>query len=125
MNKTEVEQYKQKLIVLKEKVAGVLENITRDNLNSEMRDISGDLSGYSMHMADVGTENFDREVSLNIAGHENEIVHQIDMAIERIDEKKFGLCEMCSEYISSKRLDAIPYALNCIKCESELEKERS
>jgi DnaK suppressor protein len=125
MDKEQRENYRRKLLELKEQITGIVQNIANDNLKSQMRENSGDLSGYSLHMADMGTDNFDREFALSIAGRENDILHLIEAALERIDEASYGLCENCEKPISDKRLDAIPYAAHCITCESELEKGRS
>ncbi|MBN1521246.1 MAG: TraR/DksA C4-type zinc finger protein [Candidatus Aureabacteria bacterium] len=125
MKKEDYENYRKKLIELKEKIEGVFENLTRDHLKEQMRDSSGDLSGYSLHMADAGTDNFDREFAINIAGRENEILQAIDRTIEKIDNQTYGICEMCGQEITTKRLDAIPYAERCFTCESEIEKEQS
>ena len=125
MNKKKQDEYKEKLFEMKEKITSVFENIAKEHLNESIRESSGDLSGYSMHMADAGTDNWDREFALSIAGRENEILHKIDYALNKIDEKTFGMCEMCEVEIASNRLDAIPYAENCIKCESEIEKEQT
>jgi len=124
MNKKDLENYRTKLIELKEKLGGVLENIAKEHLNEQMRDKSGDLSGYSLHMADAGTDNFEKEFALSVAGRETEVLYHIDRALERIDNNTFGTCDMCKEDITSNRLDAIPYAARCIKCESEMEKEQ-
>lgn len=125
MNPKNIEKYKQRLLDIKENIAKLVQNITEENLNSEMRENSGDLSGYALHMADIGTENFDREFALNIAGRENETLHKVNMALEQCNAKTFGTCEMCSNDISENRLNAIPYALHCITCESKIEKEQS
>ena len=120
-----MENYRAKLIELKEKLSGVFENIAKEHLNEQMRDKSGDLSGYSLHMADAGTDNFDKEFALSVAGRETEVLYKIDHALEKIDNNTFGTCEMCEQDIAGSRLDAIPYAIRCIKCESEMEKEHS
>ena len=125
MKKNECEKYKQTLVEMKEKITGLCENITRDILNAQMKETSGDLSGYSLHMADVATDNFDREFALGIAGRENEIIQQIDEALQKIEDKEYGICEICQAAISEKRLEALPYAPRCIKCESEIEKEQA
>ena len=124
MKRKDLEYFKKKLIELKEKIAGVYEHLTNETLKEQLRDATGDLSGYSLHMADAGTDNFDREFTLSIAGRETEILYAIDEALEKIENKTYGICEICGKEISHKRLEAIPYAARCVKCEEELEKEK-
>lgn len=100
-----------------------LQQLSENNLNRSQRDSSGDLSGYSYHMADVGTDNFGREMELNIASNENERIRMIDEALERIEEGNFGACVACEGKISVERLRAIPYARLCIECARESEKK--
>ena len=117
--------YKDKLGDIKEQIARIFDNISKEHLNEQMRDSSGDLSGYSMHMADAGTDNWDREFALNIAGRENDILYKIDKALEKIEDSSYGICEVCEGEITNNRLNAIPYAERCIKCDAAIEKEQS
>ena len=124
MDKKALETYHNKLIILKERLSNLYQNIAKEHLKEQMREQTGDLSGYSLHMADAGTDNFEKEFALNVAGRETQVLYQIDRALEKIENKSFGSCEMCEGSISANRLDAIPYAARCIKCESEIENEQ-
>ena len=86
------------------------------------KEASGDLSGYSYHMADMASDSYDRELSLNIASEEQEIIYEIDEALKRIEEGKYGKCLSCNKRIPVKRLTAVPYAKYCIQCQSKEEK---
>jgi len=108
----------------RKKITGDLAHLEKDTLNLSQRDASGDLSGYSFHMADMATDNFDREFNLDLATNEQELLNRVDEAIRKIDEGKFGICEICAKPISQKRLIAVPYARFCIKCQAEEEKKR-
>ena len=101
-----------------------IDHIERDTLNKSQRDSSGDLSGYTFHMADQATDNFDTEFNLDIASNEQKFLNEIDEALKRIDEGIFGVCEQCEKSISIKRLKAVPYARYCIKCQEGLEKNK-
>jgi DnaK suppressor protein len=91
-------------------------------LNKSSKDASGDLSGYSFHMADMATDLYDREFSLGLAEGERIILFDLEDAIRRIDEGTYGLCEDCGSKISKQRLMAMPQAENCIKCQEKKEK---
>ncbi|MDP2921639.1 MAG: TraR/DksA C4-type zinc finger protein [Candidatus Omnitrophota bacterium] len=123
MIRSESAKYKKLLMEIREGIAGDIDHIAKENLKSQ-KESSGDLSGYSYHMADMASDSYDRELSLNIAGGEQEIVYDIDEALKRIKEGKFGLCITCGKSIPKKRLNAVPYAKYCIQCKSKEEKNK-
>ncbi len=123
MTKSELAKYKKLLIKVREAINGDINHIAKENLKSQ-RESSGDLSGYSFHMADMASDSYDRELSLNIAGGEQEIIYEIDDALKRMGEGKFGLCLSCDKKIPQKRLNAVPYAKYCIQCKSKEEKDK-
>lgn len=123
MTKQELVKYKKLLIKVREGIAGDISHITKESLKSQ-KESSGDLSGYSFHMADMASDSYDRELSLNIASEEQEIVYEIDEALKRIEECKFGKCISCDKKIPQKRLNAVPYAKYCIQCKSKEEKNQ-
>ncbi|MBI4970892.1 MAG: TraR/DksA C4-type zinc finger protein [Candidatus Omnitrophica bacterium] len=104
-------------------VAAGIDHFTTDNLNMSQRDASGDLSGYTFHMADVATDNFDREFSIDLASNEQQLLNRIDEALKKIEEGTYGVCENCNVPIGMERLKAVPYARLCIKCKEEEEKK--
>lgn len=123
MTKQELIKYKKLLMKLREGIAGDISHIAKENLKSQ-KESSGDLSGYSFHMADMASDSYDRELSLNIAGEEQQIVYEIDEALKRIEDGKFGKCISCDKKIPQKRLNAVPYAKFCIQCKSKEEKNK-
>ena len=124
IKKSDLGHFRKLLEATRKKIAGDLNHLEKDSLNLSQRDASGDLSGYSLHMADMATDNFDREFNLGLASSEQKILNQIDETLRKIDEGKFGICETCSKPISKKRLLALPYTRSCIKCQSEEEKKK-
>ena len=70
-------------------------------------------------MAELGTGNFDQELTLSLVGNGKDALGQIDAAIERINGGSYGRCEVCGGKIAKSRLDAIPYAAHCIRCASQ------
>jgi DnaK suppressor protein len=109
--------------LLKQK-AQILEELmnVRGQSNKSTKDAAGDLSSYTFHMADMATDLYDREFSLEMAEGERERLFDLDDAIKRIDEGAYGVCDMCDKPILKQRLKAIPQAQNCIKCQEEVEK---
>ena len=123
MNKRDRKRFKKQLEELRVNLSQGLQQLSENNLNRSQRDSSGDLSGYSYHMADVGTDNFGREMELNIASNENERIRMIEEALERIEDETYGKCVSCDGKINIERLKAIPYARLCIECARESEKK--
>lgn len=74
-------------------------------------------------MAELGSDNFDQELTLNLLGSENDALDQIEEALERIKNGSFGQCEVCGTKIPKARLEAIPYAALCVQCASQREED--
>ena len=124
LGKKELDRFKKILQDIRKKIAGDLQHLEGDSLNTNQRDASGDLSGYSFHMADMATDNFDREFTLGLASNEQQTLNMIDDALRKIDEGTYGDCEECAKVISQKRLVAMPHARLCIKCQELEEKKK-
>ncbi len=121
----ELKEYRQRLLNLRDQVVDGISFLSGDNLNRSQRDASGDLSGYSLHMADQGTDNYDREFALNLVSSEQDILYEIDEAIRRIDSGKYGICELTGEPIERARLKVIPYARYSVAAQSEMERGKT
>jgi len=124
MEKEELAKLKLQLTEQRDRIISGLNHIERDTLNKSQRDAAGDLSGYSFHMADQATDNFDTEFSLDIASNEQNLLNEIDEALKRMEDGAFGSCEQCKKPIALKRLKAVPYTRYCLKCQAEAEKKR-
>ena len=124
MTKQELTRYKKLLLKKKEEVLKAMKHIEEDTLSQSQRDASGDLSGYTLHMADIATDSYDREFSLGLATNAQRILYEIDEALKRVEEKRFGNCLTCDKPILHKRLTAIPYASHCIQCQAKEETRR-
>ena len=80
-----------------------------------------DTPGYSIHMADAGTDSFDRDLILGLASFEHEALYEVDAALQRIDDGTYGICEVTGQLIPWKRLEAIPWTRFSIEAEVQLE----
>lgn len=106
----------------KEEIFEDFKHISDDTLRKSQKEASGDISGYSYHMADVATDNYDREFSLGLASNERKVLYELDDALKRIEEGSFGICDDCKGQITKIRLKAVPSARLCIKCQQKKEK---
>jgi len=121
-NKKELSVFKKIILKIKEKVVGDIKHISEDTLKKSQKDASGDISGYTYHMADVATDTYDREFSLGLASNEQKALYELDDALKRIEEGTFGICEECKCVMTKTRLKAVPYARLCVKCQEKKEK---
>ena len=118
-NKKELSVFKKIILKIKEKVVGDIKHISEDTLKKSQKDASGDISGYTYHMADVATDTYDREFSLGLASNEQKALYELDDALKRIEEGTFGICEECKCVMTKIRLKAVPYARLCVKCQEK------
>ena len=89
-----------------------------------VKDSNGDLSSYSLHQADMGTDTDESEKRVYILNKEIEKLKLINSALKRIYERTYGICEICGEHIPEKRLKIVPYARYCIECKSKEERSQ-
>jgi DnaK suppressor protein len=124
MEKKDLKEFKELLLKKKAELVKGIEHIANETLKTSQRDAAGDLSAYSLHMADMATDNYDREFALNLADNEQKILHRIEAALEKIETDAFGLCESCGKKISKVRLKAVPFAELCVPCQEKQEKKK-
>ena len=122
-NKKDLKDFKKIVLKKKEEILDDLKHISDDTLRKSQKEASGDISGYTYHMADVATDNYDREFSLGLASNERKALYDLDDALKRIEEGTFGICDVCKNSIAKIRLKAVPSARLCIKCQQKREKK--
>ncbi len=122
LNREQTKQLRQLLITERAKLAEEIKSIAHDIATSP-RDASGDLSAYTVHLADMAADTYDRELSMNIVSSEQEILYQIDDALKRLDDGSYGVCQQCNQPITMSRLKAVPYASLCIGCQRTKEQK--
>ncbi len=91
------------------------------NMSSTPTEAAGEHSAYTHHMADVGTDNMEREKAFMYANRESRLLYYLDQALDRIQDKSYGVCRECEQPIDPRRLEAVPHATLCISCKSNRE----
>lgn len=114
--------FKKSISKKKEEIIEEIKHISEDTLKKSQKEASGDISGYTYHMADVATDTYDREFSLGLASNERQLIYELDDALKKIEEGKYGICEECKGLIPKTRLKALPYARLCLKCQQAKER---
>jgi len=121
-SKKELQEFKKLVLKAKNEIIEDIKHISEDTLRKSQKETSGDISGYTYHMADVATDTYDREFSMGIVSKERQILYEIDDAFKKIEEGTYGICEDCKKLIPKTRLKAIPYVKLCLKCQEKREK---
>lgn len=107
---------------LKESIA-YLEDVNKDQ-SIGARESSGDLSSYAFHQADQGSDTNLMEQNVMLMEQERDKIRQLNDALRRLYEGRYGICEMCGENISETRLEVILHAIYCIDCMEKMEDKK-
>jgi len=115
-------RYYRLLIDLRTHVLTRLGEHTEETLLKSSKDDSGDLSGYGQHMADAGTDTFDRDFALSLVSNEQEALAEIEAAIKRVHAGTYGICESTQKPIGRDRLLAVPFTRYSTEAKREVER---
>jgi len=115
-------RYYRLLLELRHHVLVQLGEHTEETLLKSAKDDSGDLSGYGQHMADAGTDTFDRDFALSLVSNEQEALSEIEAAIKRIHAGTYGICETTQKPIAKERLLAVPFTRYSTEAKKEVER---
>ena len=115
MKKSEMIAFKEKLHIIRARLRGDVTAMAEIALRKS--GIEGnDSNAMPIHMAELGSDNFEQEFTLGLLEADEGVLGSIDSALERIDDGSYGKCIQCDGMISKARLNAIPYTPVCIKC---------
>jgi RNA polymerase-binding transcription factor DksA len=114
-------KYQKLLLDLRDHLLDRINFLSGDNLNRSQRESSGDLSAYGFHMADAGTDNFDREFALSLMSSEQDGLYEVEEALKRLEAGTYGICDLCEKSIAKPRLAAVPFTRLCIHCQASTE----
>jgi DnaK suppressor protein len=99
----------------------------RDRLLAQMhglaKESAEEMSSYSLHMADSGTDNFDRDFALSLLSSDQDAIYEIEEALKRIEKNTYGVCELTQKNIPKARLEAIPWTRFTVEAQAQLEKD--
>lgn len=122
MKKVEMKVYKERLLLLRARLRGDVTQMADAALKKNRLDRGSEASSMPIHMADLGSDNFEQEFTLSLMENEEETLEAIELALERIEEGTYGQCDECGVKIPKLRLNALPYAPTCVKCAEHLER---
>ncbi len=117
-------RYFKLLLDLRAHLTEGIERHSEETLKRSAKDDAGDLSAYGQHMADAGTDTFDRDFALSMVASEQEALSEIDAAIKRIHDGTYGTCEITQKPIAKERLLAVPFTRYSAEAQKDLERNR-
>src|SRR5580658_3917300 len=113
--KGEWQKYYNRLLELREQLLAQMSGLAKESAQ--------ELPGYSLHMADSGTDNFDRDFALSLLSSDQDAVYEIEEALKRIEKGSYGVCELTGNPIPIVRLEAIPWTRFTVEAQAQLEKD--
>ena len=124
MRKTDLDKLRKLLLEKRKTIFEELEAMNT-KMGKTIKESTGDLSSYSYHMADQGTDAMEREMTFMLSSKTGRFLYHIDEALRRIDQGDYGKCVGCGKQIGLDRLKAVPHARLCIQCKSAEEEKKS
>ncbi|MFM1768540.1 MAG: ral stress protein [Verrucomicrobiota bacterium] len=108
-------KYYQNLLALRERLLHQMSGLAKESAE--------EMASYSLHMADSGTDNFDRDFALSLLSSDQDAVYEIEEALKRIEKDTYGVCELTGKPIPEARLEAIPWTRFTVEAQAQLERE--
>jgi RNA polymerase-binding transcription factor DksA len=113
--KGEWQKYYETLLDLRERLIAQMNGLAKESAE--------EMSSYSLHMADSGTDNFDRDFALSLLSSDQDAMYEIEEALKRIEKNTYGICELTGKSIPKARLEAIPWTRFTVEAQAQLERE--
>ena len=113
--KPQWQKYYQRLVELRDRLLNQMDGLAKESAQ--------EMPGYSLHMADSGTDNFDRDFALSLLSSDQDAIYEIEEALKRIEKNTYGVCELTGKQIPKARLEAIPWTRFTVEAQAQLERE--
>src|SRR5207245_10226887 len=113
--KAELAKFYQRLLELRDQLLRQMNGLAKESAQ--------EMAGYSLHMADSGTDNFDRDFALSLLSSDQDAIYEIEEALKRIEKNTYGICELTGKPIPRSRLEAIPWTRFTVTAQAQLERE--
>jgi len=120
MKKADMQVYKERLVDLRARLRGDVTSLAEAALGE-----GSEASSMPIHMAELGSENFDQEFTLSLMASEEDTLESIELALQRIEDESYGRCQECEGVIPKTRLNALPYTPMCVKCAALVEQNKA
>jgi RNA polymerase-binding protein DksA len=117
----DIEHFKQMLLEKRGEILANVNEMEDETLKKSRLDAAGDLSSMPIHMADIGSDNYEQEFTLGLMDSERKLLKEIDDALQRVEQGTYGICEGTGRQIQKARLEAQPWARYCVEYARKLE----
>ena len=121
MTEKQKQSYRQALQDLAARLRGEVSGLRESAMRGVGGEASGNLSNTPLHLADLGSETCEQEITVGLLQNEEQLLAAINAALQRLDKGTFGKCEQCGQPIPEERLNAVPYATRCVACQAKAE----
>ena len=121
LTESEIKDFRQILLEKRQEIIGNVSEMENEALKKSRAEATGDLSSMPIHMADIGTDNYEQEFALGLMDSEVKLLREIDQALIRIEEGTFGICQGTGRKIAKARLRAKPWARYSVEYAEKLE----
>lgn len=121
LSEAKLTHFRKLLLSKRREIVGSVNEMQDEALKKSRLDATGDLSSMPIHMADIGTDNYEQEFAIGLMKGERKLLAEIDAAFERIEKGTYGLCEGTGKAIPLKRLEAQPWARYCVEYARKVE----
>ena len=116
-SKRDLEKFRKYIQKKIDELTGTMDEIRDDlNINSKGNASLSQDSVYSVHMADAGTDSYEREKGFHLMNRETDYINFLNLALERINSGEFGICSVCDNKIAEERMMEVPNATKCVSC---------
>jgi RNA polymerase-binding protein DksA len=112
---------KKRLLEEKDRLERELQEILDRTSHTADLEQAAELSNYDDHPADLASETFEREKDLALEGNLEDLLEKINVALEKLEDSTYGVCDSCGVEINSNRLEVLPWASLCLLCQDRLE----
>lgn len=121
LNASDIEHFKKMLLEKRRDILSDVGEMEGEALKKSRMDAAGDLSSMPIHMADIGSDNYEQEFALDLMDGERKLLREIDDALQRIEQGTYGICQGLRKPIRKARLEAQPWARYCVEYARMLE----
>lgn len=123
MKREQQETHRQRLLEMAARLKKNDSGVASDALRQAGGETSGNLSNVPMHMADMGTDTFEQEMSTSLLTNARQLQTEVAAALDRVEQGSFGKCQQCGCDIAEARLQAVPYTRYCVDCAQNAEND--
>lgn len=123
ISKAEAEEFRELLHGLLRRLTGVREQLASDALHPTGGESAGGISNVPLHLGDLGSQTFEEEMMLGLLENEEQLIAEVNFALERLERGVYGRCEQCGRDIAKERLRALPYVRYCLTCAQRMQQK--